>query len=159
MEKMSEKITKFALDNKYFIVGGIFIVVILLILYTFRSSISSIEGLTNSDSSNSNGTNSSSNSPIELMIFSADWCPHCKAAAPEWEKIEEEYSSKTINGRSVIFTKVNCTEETPDIEKLIKQYDVSGFPTVKLLKDGSVIDFDAKPTYDNFKSFLDTSTQ
>jgi hypothetical protein len=36
------------------------------------------------------------------------------------------------------------------------QYTIEGFPTIKLLKDGQVIDFDAKPTKDSLTQFLNT---
>ena len=37
----------------------------------------------------------------ELLMFSVDWCPHCKTAKPEWESVKQEYQGKTINGISV----------------------------------------------------------
>ena len=97
-----------------------------------------------------------SNKEAEIMMFSTDWCPHCKASKPEWEQVKAEFNGKSINGYKVIFTDVNCTTETPETEKLMTQYKVEGFPTVKLLKDGQIIEFDAKPTKDNLTNFLNT---
>jgi thiol-disulfide isomerase/thioredoxin len=92
----------------------------------------------------------------EIMMFSTDWCPHCKASKPEWEQVKAEYNGKAINGYKILFTDVNCTTETPDTEKLMTQYKVEGFPTIILLKDGQIISFDAKPTKDNITKFLNT---
>jgi len=92
----------------------------------------------------------------ELLLFSVDWCPHCKTAKPEWESLKQEYQGKTINGYSVIFTDVNCTNETPEVEKLINTYKVEGYPTIKLLKDGQVIEYDAKPTKATLEQFLNS---
>ena len=36
------------------------------------------------------------------------------------------------------------------------QYKIEGFPTIKLLKDNKVYDFDAKPTKDNLNNFINT---
>jgi thioredoxin-like negative regulator of GroEL len=71
--------------------------------------------------------------------------------------VVDEYQDKTINGRTVIFTEVDCTTETPDVEKMINQYKVEGFPTVILLKDGQVINYDAKVTKATMVQFLNTA--
>ena len=92
----------------------------------------------------------------EFFLFYVDWCPHCKTAKPEWEKVKQQYQGKSINGYNVIFKEVNCTNETPDVEKMISQYQIQGYPTLKLLKDGQVIDFDSKPTQDSLTQFLNS---
>ena len=96
-------------------------------------------------------------SPVELIIFTAQWCPICTTAKPEWNQVVAEYQDKTVNGRTVIFTEVDCTTETPDVEKMINQYKVEGFPTVILLKDGQVINYDAKVTKATLVQFLNTA--
>lgn len=92
----------------------------------------------------------------ELMFFYADWCPHCKAAKPIWNDLQAEYENKTINGYKVIFTSVDCSEETQEVEKLMNQYNIEGYPTIKLIKDGQVIEYDAKPSKDTLTKFLNT---
>ena len=92
----------------------------------------------------------------EFMFFYADWCPHCKTAKPEWEKVKEEYQGKTINGYIVVFKDINCSTETPETRELMTQYKVQGYPTLKLIKDGQVIDFDSKPTESSIVQFLNS---
>lgn len=92
----------------------------------------------------------------ELMLFYVDWCPHCKTAKPVWDELKSEYQSKTINGYNVIFTEVNCTKESDEIEKMMDKYKIEGYPTIKLLKDGQVIEYDAKPSKDTLVQFLNT---
>ena len=104
-------------------------------------------------SSNSAG---GSDKQAELLFFYADWCPHCKTAKPNWESIKTQYQNKTINGYHVIFTEVNCTTETADSEQMMNKYNIEGFPTIKLLKDGQIIEFDAKPTRETLNEFLNT---
>ena len=92
----------------------------------------------------------------ELLFFYADWCPHCKTAKPIWNDLKSEYQNKTINGYHVIFTEINCSEESAEVEKLMNQYNVEGYPTIKLLKDGQIIEYDAKPSKATLTQFLNT---
>jgi thiol-disulfide isomerase/thioredoxin len=94
--------------------------------------------------------------PAELMFFYADWCPHCKTAKPVWLSLKNEYDHKTVNGRQLQFTEVNCTTETTETSQLMSQYKVEGFPTIKMKKDGVIVDFDAKPTEESLNQFIQT---
>jgi thiol-disulfide isomerase/thioredoxin len=99
---------------------------------------------------------SSQSSTAELLFFYADWCPHCKAAKPIWNELKSEYQNKTINGYQVIFTEVDCTTESDETDKMMNTYNVEGYPTIKLLKDGQVIEYDAKPSKETLTQFLNT---
>jgi thiol-disulfide isomerase/thioredoxin len=92
----------------------------------------------------------------ELLFFYAEWCPHCKTAKPVWESLKSQYENKTINGYKVIFTEINCTTENAEVEKMMDKYNVEGFPTIKMLKDGQIIEYDAKPTKETLEQFLNT---
>lgn len=101
-------------------------------------------------------SSSSGNKTAELMLFYADWCPLCKTAKPIWNDFKSEYENKTINGYKIIFTEIDCTEETAEVEKLMNQYEIEGYPTIKLIKDGQVIEYDAKPSKETLTKFLNT---
>lgn len=96
------------------------------------------------------------NKTANLMLFYVDWCPYCKTAKPEWNEFKEEYDGKNINGYTMVFEEYNCTTETPEIGELIQQYKIDGYPTIKLIKDGQVIEYDAKPTKSKLEQFLTT---
>jgi thiol-disulfide isomerase/thioredoxin len=104
---------------------------------------------------NTSSTNGNTNQ-AELIMFYADWCPHCKSAKPEWNNVKSQYNGKVINGYTVTFTEVNCTTETPQTQQLMDQYKVEGFPTIKSVKGNQVIDFDAKPTSQSITQFLNS---
>lgn len=108
----------------------------------------------NNEHTSNSGENN--NNTAELMLFYVDWCPHCKTAKPDWEEVKAEFQHKTINGYHVIFTEINCTTESEEVEKLMNKFKVEGFPTIKLIKDGQVIEYDAKPTKDTLIQFLNT---
>jgi thiol-disulfide isomerase/thioredoxin len=92
----------------------------------------------------------------ELLFFFADWCPHCKTAKPIWDDLKTGYENKKINGYRVVFTEVNCSEESAEVEKMMNKYNVEGYPTIKLLKDGQIIEYDAKPSKETLSQFLNT---
>jgi thiol-disulfide isomerase/thioredoxin len=102
------------------------------------------------------GTGADESKNAELLFFYADWCPHCKTAKPIWNDLKSEYQNKTINGYRVVFTDVNCSEETAEVDKMMNQYNIEGYPTIKLIKDGQVIEYDAKPSKDTLNQFLNT---
>ena len=99
---------------------------------------------------------SGSSKDAEIMFFYANWCPHCKAAKPHWKEIKDQYQGKEVNGYTLVFTDVDCTEETPEIKDKTSEYDIEGYATIKLVKDGQVIDYDAKPTKETLEKFITT---
>jgi len=92
----------------------------------------------------------------DLYFFHADWCPHCKKASPEWNKFQEEYNGKNVNGYTLITHDVNCTnDEDSDTANMINKYKIQGYPTVKLTTDdGKTIDFDSKITKNSLETFI-----
>ena len=124
-------------------------------IYIVRPQLS-LNYKTNHEKMSTGQTSDSNNNTAELLFFYADWCPHCKTAKPIWNDMKTEYQSKKINGYNVMFTDVNCSEETPEVDQMMSQYNVEGYPTIKLLKDGQVIEYDAKPSKETLTQFLNT---
>lgn len=90
------------------------------------------------------------------MLWYANWCPHCRASKPSWDTIKEKYDNKIVNGYLLEFIEVDCTQETPESENSMNKYKIEGFPTIKLIKDGSEINFDAKPTEESLEQFINS---
>ena len=97
-----------------------------------------------------------SNKTATLMLFYVDWCPHCKTAKPEWDALKEEYDNKIINGYNLSLIEYNCTNESEEISQLMDKYKIEGYPTIKLVKDNQIIEYDAKPTKSTMEQFLNT---
>lgn len=88
----------------------------------------------------------------QLFLFKVDWCPHCKTAKPVFDEVEKELNGRQVNGYTVTFKTVDCEAE-PD---LADKFKIEGYPTIKLVKDGQVIEYDAKPEKDKIIEFLNT---
>ena len=141
-------------SNTLIMIGCVIIfIVIAIMFYFYYTSSSKTKYHANSEQA---PAGSSASNKAELLFFYADWCPHCKAAKPIWNDLKSEYENKTINGYQVIITDVDCSEETAEVEKLMNQYSVEGYPTIKLIKDGQVIEYDAKPSKETLTKFLNT---
>ena len=98
------------------------------------------------------------NKDVVIYFFHVDWCPHCKTAKPQWDEFVRKYNGKTMNGYGIQCIGVNCTEETdPKVNGYIQQFDIQSYPTVKMIKDNSQIDYDAKITSDNLEQFLNAT--
>jgi thiol-disulfide isomerase/thioredoxin len=138
----------------YIVFGIIAIICIIMSYFVWKNYLSNKINY-NSNREHTKGQETPSK-VANLMLFYVDWCPHCKTAKPEWDALKEEYEGKTINGYIVIFEEYNCTDESSEIEELINKYKIDGYPTIKLIKDNQVIEYDAKPTKATMEQFLTT---
>ena len=158
VSSMTSNGSSFFSSNKTYIIGGVIGVLFFLIvgyfLY-FRSS-SSSDTTTEYHANRENASKSEGNKKASVLFFSAQWCPHCQKAKPEWENFKGEYEGKVINGYTLVFTDYDCTEETPENEAIMKKYNIEGFPTVKLIKDNQIIDFDANVKKETLEQFVNS---
>ena len=57
---------------------------------------------------------------------------------------------KKKNGYMLNFTEIDCDKN----ESLASKYEIETYPTIKLIKDDKVYDYDAKPSVENLNKFL-----
>lgn len=63
-----------------------------------------------------------------------------------------------VGNYNVLFKSVDC--DSTEGKPLSNAFDVKGYPSFKLERSpGDVVDFDAKPSEDNFNSLLQSSLQ
>ena len=60
-----------------------------------------------------------------------------------------------VNGVPIVFVEVDCEKE----KELANKYKIEGYPTIKLIYNGQIIEYDAKPDVSTLKEFLNTSIQ
>lgn len=85
---------------------------------------------------------------ILLVMFYAPWCGHCKQMKPEYITAAKELSAA---GYEKCLAMVDCTVN-PD---LTDQYNIEGFPTIKLFINGKYIkDYTGKRTVEDIKRFV-----
>lgn len=89
--------------------------------------------------------------PIDVYFFTVEWCPHCKKALPVWDSLTTEMPS--VNGRPVRYHKVDCDDKPQMADK----FEVSSYPTIKLVSQKQTVEYDAKPELATLKQFIRTA--
>ena len=113
---------------------------VLVILFALRWARSSFEGFSGS------GTDT-------FTLYYADWCPHCKAVKPVFEKWSAE-KTITVNSKTVFLEMVEADAQ-PDV---VAKNNVKGFPTLMLQRaDGSTKEFSGERTPEGWKSWLEAN--
>ena len=65
--------------------------------------------------------------------------------------------TKKDGGYKLSFEKINCTnEDDADVKSIQTQFNIEGYPTIKLIKNNEVIEYDAKPDKETLNQFLQT---
>jgi thiol-disulfide isomerase/thioredoxin len=146
---------KNSLVSEYVMIAGVVVVILIAVLLVIGWKYNLYESFVDSGTTSSSSSSSSSASKdLEIYFFYTDWCPHCKTAKPEWEHVKGEMDGKQVNGNTLRFVDVNCTNETPEVDQLMKTYSVEGYPTIKAVKNGDIIDYDAKPNKETLAQFI-----
>ena len=87
--------------------------------------------------------------PYKFHMYYVDWCPHCHAAKPEFDKLG---STLTIGGKAVALEAINA-EKNP--EKVLGKPE--GYPTIQLYNaEGKMVDeYKGERVESGFRSFLE----
>ena len=87
-----------------------------------------------------------------VALFYADWCPHCKHFKPHFQRAMTDLNGKTgKDGKKMRLEMVDC-DANKDISR---EYDVSGYPTVKILgDDGTQVEYGGDRTYEGLRKYL-----
>jgi thiol-disulfide isomerase/thioredoxin len=92
-----------------------------------------------------------------FMLFTVTWCPHCIKAIPEWDTFSNKFNDTVINGYKIKCTKIDCTDpDDPIVQSAVQKHGIEHYPTMKLMMDENVVDFDAKITSDSLETFSKT---
>lgn len=88
---------------------------------------------------------------VIIVLFYTEWCGYCKKFKPDWEKASSEMNNSTVNNKKVRFEKVDCDAN----ESLAKEYQVNGYPTVKVLRNGQEPeDYEGERSLSGIKNYI-----
>ena len=95
--------------------------------------------------STDNFTKTAKTKDLMLVYFYAPWCKHCKQLEPEMEGAAGE-----LDGWGITIAKVDGTKE----KELADQYNVAGWPTLKMFRKGRVYEYNGPREKANIIEFM-----
>jgi hypothetical protein len=102
-------------------------------------------------------TDETSNS-ANLYMFSVDWCPYSKKAKPIWKKLTSKYDGRDINGVNLSIKEIDGDKQATELESFETKYldgkKIDGYPSIYMVKDDKVHEYDAKPNLETLTEFI-----
>ena len=88
-------------------------------------------------------------SDTKLVMFYADWCGHCRKLKPVWDE-----AAADVNKEDTKMIKINCGNGTDDDEKLMKKYNIQGYPTIIKFINGKPSEYQGDRDADSFREMF-----
>jgi thiol-disulfide isomerase/thioredoxin len=156
---ITQKWNKLLSVNRFNILSTIFFIIIFLIVsyITYNSYIkyntNKLDKLVELDELTKKGENGTKY--ILIYRFYTTWCPACKKTEKEWNTFEQFVKDKyqTANGEVYVETKkIDCDIETN--QKIVDKYKIDSYPTIKLISNNEVYEYNTKIEVEQLKNFL-----
>jgi thiol-disulfide isomerase/thioredoxin len=88
-----------------------------------------------------------------LVICKADWCGHCKKAAPEFQKLLGASPMTLKDGSKVVVKILDADKNKAEISK----YKVRGYPTILIDSNGQTTEYPGERTASAVIDFLNSN--
>jgi thiol-disulfide isomerase/thioredoxin len=86
-----------------------------------------------------------------VALFYADWCPHCVAFKPDFQKAMSQLDGNMYKGDKLRFVLVDCVA----FKELASANNVNGYPTVKIFNSkGSKVEYDGDRSFNGLKTYF-----
>lgn len=84
------------------------------------------------------------NDKKDIILFKAEWCPHCKHFKPIWKKLENEFKGKYNF----------ITYDSDSNKDEMKKYNITGYPTLMSEYGGETYEFVGPMDYEKTSAFI-----
>jgi thiol-disulfide isomerase/thioredoxin len=88
------------------------------------------------------------NSKIDIILFKADWCGHCKRFASTWEQMQQKYKNKYN------FITIDSNEK-----EQIKNWNIRGFPTIYVKNKNTAVEYEGSREEEDIIKFVNDVKQ
>ena len=147
------------LFNKKFIiilvVTAIFIGIAFWVYTTYVAPSINPDYVPNREFTDGEGSNTA-----DLFMFSVDWCPYSKAAKPVWKKLTDKYNGQEVNGTLLQVKEIDGDKQAQELENFESKYlngkKIDGYPSIYMVKDDKVVEYEAKPKLDTLKELINS---
>ena len=111
----------------------LFLAVILVALYMLHRNFLSKEGFESTPASFEEDLTQGDNK--KLVMFYAEWCPHCQKIKPQWDEAAEVMNAEGENR----MMKVNCGGSSDEEKQIMQKYGIDGYPTIAVFEKGEKV--------------------
>jgi thiol-disulfide isomerase/thioredoxin len=87
-----------------------------------------------------------------LIICKADWCGHCKKAAPEFQKLLAASPITLKDGSKVVVKILDADKDKQEMAK----FNVKGFPSILIVDKDSTTEYPGERTQGAIMDYLNT---
>jgi thiol-disulfide isomerase/thioredoxin len=102
------------------------------------------------------------NKHAQMYLFYTDWCPYSQKVLKPWNEIKSLFNTLINNTEYVIdFIEINGESQAKELEEFQSNYlkdaaksKIDGYPSIYLVKDERVIEFEAQPSKDTLTEFI-----
>lgn len=113
-------------NMKSLMVLSVLVFLMMITVYFYYSSMEGFESLKPKDLEKS-----LENGQPKLVLFYANWCPHCTDFKPTWDEV---CTSVNEGGENKMLA-VDLGDKSDESRQLMEEYEVDGFPTIVLIKN------------------------
>jgi thiol-disulfide isomerase/thioredoxin len=95
----------------------------------------------------------------QIFFIYAAWCPHSKKVMGHWDELKKKYNGKLVTKYMVEFVEYDGDNDEAKIDEFSKLYKkkIEGYPTIILVKENEVIEFEAEPSLENLNAFIEAT--
>jgi thiol-disulfide isomerase/thioredoxin len=115
---------------------AILLILLVLLRYTHNRKFEGFEGTSKS-----------------VVICKADWCGHCKKAAPEFQKLLTASPITLKDGSKAVVKILDADKDKSEIS----QYKVKGYPSVLIVDGGVTTEYPGERTASGITEFLNSN--
>jgi hypothetical protein len=115
---------------------AILLILLVLLRYTHNRKFEGFEGSSRS-----------------VVICKADWCGHCKKAAPEFQKLLAASPITLKDGSKAVVKILDADKDKSEIS----QYKVKGYPSVLIVDGGVTTEYPGERTASGIMEFLNSN--
>lgn len=153
-----ETIKNYALSSKTWLIIVALLGFIAIAVYIFQEYLSPAMNPEYVENNEFISSDTENKNYVDLYLFRANWCPYSKKVVPIWNELKDKYDNKKMNNYTIVFKNIEEKQDQELLTDFEKKYskEIDGFPSIILIKDTQVIEFEAKPTYENLEQFLES---
>jgi len=130
--------------KKVKLIDVLFAVALAMILYLFLSNRNVSEPFVNYTPKDEND--------INLVLFYAEWCPHCQRFEPTWNELANDLDGTNVEGKTVHLKKIDCAKQGN--KNKCEANNVNSYPTIKCFTVNGEEEYEGERTYDALETFL-----